>query len=280
MSKTKFYSQETELKSSKGDHRDFGVIKGFITKICCFLLLLSVSSCSYHPRTEVPRPPPRPNTMIRPPEDFVIKKYPVPISEVSPPISTPMIKKTLIVIDAGHGGDDFGTRSASKPKYHEKSLNLTTALILSDFLTQLGYQTMMTRSIDEFIPLKARADFANKKEADFFVSVHYNSAPAKKAEGIEVFYYKSDENKLRSLESQRLASSILAQVTKLTHAKSRGVKHGNFAVIRETTMPAVLIEGGFLTNEEEMEKIKDPAYVKNVAWGIAQGIQDYLNMRQ
>ncbi len=101
--------------------------------------------------------------------------------------------------------------------------------------------------------------------------MHYNSAPAKKAEGIEVFYYKSDENKLRSLESQRLASSILAQVTKLTHAKSRGVKHGNFAVIRETTMPAVLIEGGFLTNEEEMEKIKDRSLCQKCSVGYRTG---------
>lgn len=249
-----------------------------MTKLFSFIailfLLIAFSACSYHPRDFDPRFSSRSVPTNRPPEDFIIKSRPVEVSEALP---QPEMKKTLIVVDAGHGGDDFGTRSASKPKYHEKSLNLTTALILSDFLQKMGYRTIMTRSTDEFIPLQKRADFANDKGANLFVSVHYNSAPAKQAEGIEIFYYKSDENKSRTSESRKLATSILTQVTKLTQAKSRGVKHGNFAVIRETKMPAVLIEGGFLTNEDEMEKIKDPAYVKNVAWGIAQGVQAYLN---
>lgn len=246
-----------------------------ITIVVALVVLLGFSSCSYHPRDTVLRPSPRPIYTQRPPQDFVLKRRPVEIAEV--PIQN--IKKTLIVIDAGHGGDDLGTRSVSKPKYHEKSLNLTTAIVLSDFLQNMGYQTVMTRSQDEFIPLQKRADFANDKNADLFVSVHYNSAPAKQAEGVEVFYYKSDENKSRTSESRKLAASILAQVTKLTEAKSRGVKHGNFAVIRETKMPAVLIEGGFLTNEGEMEKIRNPAYVKSVAWGIAQGVHAYLKER-
>jgi len=73
-----------------------------------------------------------------------------------------------------------------------------------------------------------------------------------------------------------LAQSILDKTIKNTQAKSRGVKHGNYAVIRETAMPAVLIEGGFLTNTSEMEKIKSAAYLKSLALGIAQGIQNYL----
>lgn len=65
---------------------------------------------------------------------------------------------------------------------------------------------------------------------------------------------------------------------KITDAKSRGVKHGDLAVVRETNMPAVLVEGGFLSNEVELQKLKNAAYIKKVAWGIAQGIQDYLNL--
>lgn len=235
-------------------------------------LLVMLSACSYHPRESVRKPAPRPNPFIRPHEEFIIKKRPNEMTQTVPKVS-----KKLIVIDAGHGGDDFGTRSLSQPKYHEKSLNLTTALVLNDFLQKMGYLTMMTRSKDEFIPLQKRAEFANEKKADLFVSVHYNSAPAKQAEGIEIFYFKSDDNKIRSTESDKLATSVLTQVTQLTKAKSRGVKHGNFAVIRETKMPAILIEGGFLTNEREMNKIKDPVYVKNIAWGIAKGIQEFLN---
>jgi N-acetylmuramoyl-L-alanine amidase len=247
-------------------------MKNLISLLAAVFLLLSFTACGYHPRSKVPRPGPRPSYKNRPPEDFVIQQRPLEVVE-APPV---LIKRPLIVIDAGHGGDDFGTRSASKPKYHEKSLNLTTAITLNDFMRKLGYETVLTRSKDEFIALQKRADFANDREADLFVSVHYNSAPAKQAEGIEIFYYKSDENKARTSESKKLANAILDKVIKTTGAKSRGVKQENFAVIRETKMPAVLIEGGFLTNVDEMEKIKDPAYVKSLAWGIAQGIQAYL----
>jgi len=205
-------------------------------------------------------------------EEFVIKRPP----SVDVIDSTKTLKTTLVVIDPGHGGEDFGTRSLSKPKYHEKSLNLTTSLALNDYLQKMGYKTYMTRSKDEFIALQRRAEAANEYQADLFVSVHYNSAPAKEADGIEIFYYKSNDDKERSSASRRLASSILSQVITMTHANSRGIKHGNFAVIRETKMPAILIEGGFLTNEEEMAKIKDPAYVKSIAWGIAKGIEAYF----
>lgn len=242
----------------------------FVIFLSCILLY----GCSYHPRNSVPYPPPRPNFSYPIEEvEVVIPPYPGDFMEAS---RVQVTQKACIVIDAGHGDEDFGTRSSSDPKYHEKSLNLTTALILNDFLQKMGYKTEMTRTKDEFIPLQGRADFANQRNADLFVSVHYNSAPTKKAEGVEVFYYKSEDNKPRSNASRKLAASILTQVIQITKAKSRGVKHGNFAVIRETTMPAILVEAGFLTNDEEMEKIKDPAYVKSIAWGIAQGIQRYL----
>ena len=248
----------------------------YLFRLSFLVLITFLSGCSYHPRDSVPRPSPRPSVEKLAPKSFVIKPVPYETSKIPEVVDRPI----LIVIDPGHGGDDFGTRSLSKPKYHEKSLNLTTALILKDYLQKMGYQTVMTRSEDEFIALQKRAELANDNGANLFVSVHYNSAPAKKADGVEVFYYKSAENGPRSQESSKLASSVLAQVTRLTNAKSRGVKHGNFAVIRETRMPAILIEGGFLTNEEEMEKIKDPMYVKKIAWGIAQGIRDYFNMNK
>lgn len=195
------------------------------------------------------------------------------INPLSPPYK---LKKGLIVIDPGHGGDDFGTQSSSNPKYHEKSLNLVTAGFLNNYLRQMGYQTLMTRSTDVFIPLTTRASFANERLSTVFVSVHFNSAPNPEAHGIEVFYYQSDQNKTRSKDSQDFAKTVLNKVLEMTKAKSRGVKAGNFAVIRETHMPAILIEGGFLTNPEEMAKIKQPEYVQRLAWGIAQGIDTYL----
>lgn len=184
--------------------------------------------------------------------------------------------KDLIVIDAGHGGEDMGTRSLIPPKYQEKSLNLATALLVKDFLQRMGYLVKMTRSDDTFIPLATRSLIANNYNPKLFLSVHYNAAPSEQAEGIEVYYYQSDDDKSRSVNSKKLADSVLSQVIEKTRAKSRGVKHGNLAVIRETNMPAILIEGGFMTNQSEMEKIKDPAYIKQLAYGIALGVDQYL----
>lgn len=183
----------------------------------------------------------------------------------------------LIIIDAGHGKKDWGTYSATAPKYKEKTLNLTTANVLKGYLQQLGYRALMTRSDDAFVTLDGRTEFANEKNATLFVSVHYNSAPNKEAEGVEVFYYRSDTDKVRSADSKRLAQAVLQQVIKNTEAKSRGVKHGNLAVLRTTKMPAILIECGFLTNANELQKIMNTSYQKRIAWGIAQGIHDYLS---
>ena len=183
--------------------------------------------------------------------------------------------KGFIVLDPGHGGHDVGTQSISKPRYQEKSLNMTTANFVKGYLEQLGYRVLLTRKEDKFISLDKRAKIANEKKPDLFVSIHYNSAPSAEARGVEVFFYNSKENKVRTEELKNLAQAILKNILSNTKAHSRGVKHGNFAVIRETNMPAVLIEGGFVTNEEELQSLKDPAYLKKLAWGIAKGVDEY-----
>lgn len=185
--------------------------------------------------------------------------------------------KSFVFIDAGHGGRDVGTQSISKPRYQEKSLNLVTARFVKGYLQQLGYKVGMTREEDQFVSLDNRAQMANEQKPAIFVSIHFNSAPSAEAQGIEVFYFHSTHNKTRSAQSKKLAQSILRGTLAQTEAKSRGIKHGNYAVIRETKMPAVLIEGGFVTNESEMQKLKDPAYLKKLAWGIVKGIDEYLN---
>lgn len=205
-----------------------------------------------------------------------------PFLAYTPPAKpiTPINNKGLIVIDAGHGGKDYGTNSASNPKYHEKNLTLSTAFMLKNYLQQMGYEIVLTRDDDTFIPLDERAQIANDQQPKAFISVHYNHADSKEASGIEVYYYKSDDNKTRSSASKLLAESILSNVIHSTQAKSRGVKHGNFAVIRETKMPAILIEGGFLSNKDEMDKIKRAAYLKQLAWGIANGLDEYIDKRK
>lgn len=182
----------------------------------------------------------------------------------------------LIMIDPGHGGHDVGTQSISRPRYQEKSLNLTTANFVNHYLQEMGYRTAMTRCQDVFVSLEKRSQLANEEEATLFVSIHYNSAPSAEAQGIEIYYYQSSDQKWRTTKSKHLAHTILKHVVKQTAAQSRGIKHGNYAVIRETQMPAILIEGGFVTNEQEMQNLKDPNYLRRLAWGIAKGIDEYI----
>jgi N-acetylmuramoyl-L-alanine amidase len=198
------------------------------------------------------------------------------IATADVPLKKKAAERIIVMLDAGHGGEDFGTHSLGNPRYQEKYLNLSTTQLVKNFLQQFGYEVLMTRTDDTFIALDKRALFANEQKPRLFVSIHFNSAPSTDAEGIEVFYYKNEEDKQRMNKSKVLAQAILDKTIQNTKAKSRGVKHGNYAVIRETKMPAVLIEGGFLTNTSEMEKIKNAAYLKSLALGIAQGVQDYL----
>lgn len=198
-------------------------------------------------------------------------------SKIRPPL---FVQNFSIVLDPGHGGHDIGTQSISKPRYQEKSLNLVTAKFVRDFLQQLGYQVLMTREEDKFVSLDKRAKIANERNPTLFVSIHYNSAPSAEAQGIEVFFYQSKDNKERSLKSKRLAQAVLKNILAETEAKSRGVKQGNFLVIRQTTMPAILVEGGFVTNEAELQNLKDPTYLKRLAWGIVRGIEEYLSRSQ
>jgi N-acetylmuramoyl-L-alanine amidase len=202
------------------------------------------------------------------------KFFPQHATLINPPL---LVQNFLIVIDPGHGGHDTGTQSISKPRYQEKSLNLVTAQFVKGFLQQLGYQVFMTREDDTFISLDKRAQLANEKKPTLFVSIHYNSAPNAEAQGVEVFFYQSKDKKERTLKSKRLAQAILKNVLVHTQAKSRGVKQANYAVIRETNMPAVLVEGGFVTNEAELQNLKDPTYLKKLAWGIVRGIEEYTS---
>ncbi len=187
-------------------------------------------------------------------------------------ISVPQHAKPLIILDAGHGGTDEG---AKIHYFMEKRLTLMTTLLLRKYLNEMGYRVIMTRSKDVFIPLHRRVSIANKTHAVLFVSIHYNSSPSPDAHGIEIFYHGGSEYK-RAQQSRQLGQSILSELISQTHALSRGVKNGNFHVIRETSMPAVLVEGGFMTNIEERSNLRDKKYLDKIAKGVALGIDKYL----
>ncbi len=192
-----------------------------------------------------------------------------------PPQSTHKGAKKIIVLDPGHGGEDFGTSSLQKPWLHEKMLTLRTAKLVQGFLQDLGHEVLMTRKHDTFVPLLQRAAFANGSRCQLFVSIHYNSAPNTHASGIEIYFYHDKCNKIRTWRSERLAKKVLQHLIRETKARSRGVRAGDFAVIRETKMAAILIEAGFLSNRVEANKFRNPAYIKTLAYAIAKGIHDY-----
>ena len=178
----------------------------------------------------------------------------------------------LIVVDAGHGGFDLG---ACHHSCEEKDLALSTALLLKRHLNQMGYRVVLTRNRDIFIPLKERANMANESKSKLFVSIHYNAAQSVNAQGIEVYYFNKGD-KLRISSSKKLASSVLSKLLHRTGAPSRGVKHGNFLVIRETKMPAILVEGGFITSPKERAFLQSREYQEEVAQAVAEGIDQYF----
>jgi N-acetylmuramoyl-L-alanine amidase len=142
-------------------------------------------------------------------------------------------------------------------------------------LEERGYKVIMTRTRDTYISLPRRVSIANKTKAALFVSIHFNASHYQNAKGVEIYFCDSSE-RWRASASRRLANCILHQLIDQTEASSRGIKGGNFHVIRETEMPAVLVEGGFVTNSEERALLSDKEYLRKIAQGIALGVDKYF----
>lgn len=183
-----------------------------------------------------------------------------------------------IVLDAGHGGTDRGAR-AKAPFCEEKRLSLQTAQLAKTYLEKLGYHVVMTRNSDDLVSLSKRVEIARQASSSAFVSIHYNASKNPQAQGIEVFFCPSTEERIRAQSSQKLAKSVLSRVIWRTQATSRGVKTGNFYVIRETSMPAILVEGGFITNLAERKALREKEYIEKIARGVAEGVHSYFKAR-
>lgn len=184
----------------------------------------------------------------------------------------PYSSQPLVIIDAGHGGTDEGARVQA---FMEKRITLTTAIMTKKLLEERGYKVIMTRTRDSYISLPRRVSIANKTKAALFVSIHFNASRYENAKGVEIYFCDTSE-KWRASASRRLANCILYQLVDQTEATSRGIKGGNFHVIRETEMPAVLVEGGFVTNCEERSLLCKKEYLKKIAQGIALGVDKYF----
>jgi N-acetylmuramoyl-L-alanine amidase len=169
---------------------------------------------------------------------------------------------STVVIDPGHGGfDRGGIPGQSVP---EKMVALDTALRLQKLLQGAGLHTVMTRTIDVFVPLSVRTAIANTQPDAIFVSIHYNAARGSAAHGIETY----SENNRGAALAARIQRDIVTRVS----TENRGIRSAEYYVLRKCRLPAVLVECGFLTNPAEAQLALTPEYREQVAEQIAAGI--------
>ncbi len=175
----------------------------------------------------------------------------------------PVVSNTVVVIDAGHGGFDHG--GIPGQRVSESQMTLDVALRLRSALQAAGYRVVMTRSTDVFVPLGTRVAIANAYRNGIFVCIHFNSATRRGANGIETYFYSS--------QSLPLASAIHYYVAGGAPSPNRGVRRRGYFVLRRTSIPAVLVECGFLTNPYEASYVSSAAYRQKLADEIARGVR-------
>jgi N-acetylmuramoyl-L-alanine amidase len=193
---------------------------------------------------------------------FLVGAKPKPV-ETSPGPTNP--RGFVVVIDAGHGGKDFG---AIRGDVREKDLNLNVALKLRDELLARGYTVHMTRNTDMFLSLKEITEVAASYKPDIFISVHHNSSTNAGIYGLETYYYHGF--------SLNLARDIHANLTKGLPVVDRGVRQARFYVINHTTVPSVLLELGYVSNPTERDAVANPWRQKQEAKAVADGVDAYL----
>jgi N-acetylmuramoyl-L-alanine amidase len=211
----------------------------------------------------------------------------------------PSAKKiTTICLDPGHGGKDTGNRVGGVFFGHnEKTYTLALALELRNQLKRAGFNVILTRMTDTFVPLPARPAVANRRGADLFVSLHFNAfqADPKSVEGPETYCITpvgaassnaqgegaddgaTPANRVEQ-KSLLLAYQMEKSLVKNLGVTDRGVRRARFAVLRDATMPAILIEGGYMTNPVEGKKIYDAAWRRQMAQAMVKGILAYQKL--
>ena len=222
-----------------------------------------------------------------------------------PRYSTSGNKKYTIVVDPGHGGHDSGARGNG---YNEKDIALQVATRLANNLRR-DYNVIMTRDSDFFVPLDTRAKIGNDANADFFISIHLNSGSSSSANGTEVFYFsKKDEGsyaarvaqienrvdssygdtpfsdlvvkdifyRTNQKKSQAIATTVLDNLINTIGLRRRGVFGANFAVLRGSNSPSILVELGFMNNYGDLSQYLTPEGQERAAQAIADGIRQYF----
>ena len=182
----------------------------------------------------------------------------------------------LIILDAGHGGLDSGKIGISGQE--EKDINLKIALKIKKLLEEQGISVSMTRSADERLSetqtedLKARTEIMNGSKAVLAVSIHQNSFRDSSVSGAQVFYYPDSD------EGRKAADAIQEELNDMQPDNRKEIKaNDTYYILKNTEIPVVIVECGFLSNYAEAEKLADDSYQSVVAGTVARGILQYIN---
>ncbi|MFD2446727.1 N-acetylmuramoyl-L-alanine amidase [Bacillus sp. CGMCC 1.16607] len=207
-------------------------------------------------------------------EGLVHRDYLVESSTTTPPIDQ-SLSSQVVMIDPGHGGTDPGAIGFG---LLEKNVVLDTALEVQTLLKNTPIQIKLTRETDVFPSLRDRVSMAKAAKANAFISIHANASNGK-ASGTETFYYRSAAVNPNWEDSSLLASFIQERMVQAWNLPDRGIKNGDLHVLRENTMPAVLVELGFIDRATDNEYLKSPEWRKKAAEAIYFGILDYYQSK-
>ena len=201
-------------------------------------------------------------------------KITVTAAHVKEPVVTPAPSKKSsvkgkVVLDPGHGGSDYG---AIREGINEKDIVLDVTRRVAAILKSKGYKVAMTRADDTYVSLQDRVEFSENETPEIFVSIHVNSAVATEPKGVETHYYHD--------YSKELASVVHTHLVKAIDTKDRGLFKSKFYVINHTTVPAILVEMGFLSNEEERAELVTDSRKQKTAKAIAEGIIEYIKSQK
>lgn len=194
--------------------------------------------------------------------------------------------KKLIFLDAGHGGKDSGSigHEGKSDQLYEKTVNLKVALMVRDYLEEAGGRVYMERETDVYSKPADRGYLANEVGADIYIALHNNSAESSAINGTEVLYYdkvNADGQTLEEaygLSSKALAEAIQKEMLAALGRADRGIKSkAAMAVLNKSVMPAVIVEGAFISNEEEFQLMKTEEYAKRYAYAVSKALIELLN---
>ncbi|HIW71776.1 MAG TPA: N-acetylmuramoyl-L-alanine amidase [Candidatus Levilactobacillus faecigallinarum] len=178
------------------------------------------------------------------------------------------LSEATIVLDPGHGGSDSGALSIDQ-KHDEKTYTLELAQRVAQLLRAKGAHVIMTRSKDSSVSLADRPALANTNQADAFISFHFDSSPTNNlASGTTTYYYHRKS-------SYALAQAVNSEMNDLP-LSNRGIRYGNFEVIRDNSRPALLLEMGYINTKKDFSDIRSATYQRAVATRVVRGLSQYF----